>query len=466
MRSLLLAAIGALVACGGHSGSPFDQDAAANEGQEGGPCFADATCAGDLVCRDGLCQQDFPPVLDDGGAEAAPPCVGLKCQQVTCGGGTTTTVTGTVYAPNGTLPLYNVIVYVPNAALDPIPSGAVCDKCGSTVSGSPVVTTLTDYLGHFTLKDVPVGTNIPLVVQVGKWRRSFNIPTVQQCQNNPMPKNLLRLPKNRTEGSIPKIAVATGGCDPLACILPKIGLDAGEFGVSSNGPQKVTLYVGEYGSGPNGIQPAGNLWNSASEMKKFDVALFSCECDEFNQDKTNPAVVQQYLDSGGRLFGSHYHYTWHKNLIPAYQGTAQWGYSSGTQPYLVDTSFPKGKALADWMNGPEVAASTVYGQVLINESRQDVSAVNPPTTRWIYGGQTIHYLSFNTPVGKPVAQQCGKAVHAGMHIGSGGGDVDSSFPSSCTKNLSAQEKVLAFLLFDLSSCIQDETKDPTPPPPQ
>lgn len=436
-----------LVGCGSTGNSVFD---ASTDG--------DTT---DAAVLDDTSIPEFP----DSSVEAAPPCTGIKCQQVTCGGGGKTTLSGTVYAPNGTLPLYNVVVYVPNAPLAPITNGTTCDTCGSTLSGSPIVTTLTDALGHFSLENVPVGANIPLVMQVGKWRRQVTIPAVAQCQDTPLAAAVTRLPRNQLEGSIPKIAVTTGGCDPLACILPKIGLDASEFGVNSNGAQKVTLYAGTGGSGPAGIQSAGTLWNNAAELKKFDVALFSCECSEYNNTKTNPAAVQQYLDSGGRLFGSHYHYTWHKNLIPAYKNAAQWGPSASGTPYLVDTSFPKGKALADWMSGPEVQASTVYGQVLINEPRYDVGAVNAPTTRWIYGGGTTHYLSFNTPVGQPVANQCGKAVHAGMHIGSGGGTVSASFPVGCTASLSAQEKVLAFLFFDLSSCVGDDTKPPVPPLP-
>ncbi len=467
MRTSIIAFVvaGVFVACGSKGGSPFNKDASGTTGEEGGPCNPDGTCNTGLICADAICVKDDNPFLNDGEAEGAPPCIGLKCQQVNCGGPTTTTVTGTVYAPNGTLPLYNVIVYVPNAPLDPIPTGAVCDMCGSTVSGAPVVTALTDHLGKFTLKDVPAGTNIPLVVQIGKWRRSFTIPQVQSCANTALPKSMLRLPKNRKEGNIPKIAVTTGGCDPLACILPKIGLDAAEFGVNSGGMERVTLYAGQSGSGPNGIQQAPTLWSNAVELKKFDVALFSCECDEYNGDKTNPAAVETYLNSGGRLFGSHYHYTWHKNLIAAHAGTAQWGFSTPGTPYKVDTSFPKGKALADWLFGPEVMGSTVLGETTINEPRYDVSGVNAPTTRWIYGGTTTHYLSFNTPAGKPVKQQCGKAVHAGMHIGSGGGTVDASFPAGCTMSLSPQEKVLAFLFFDLSSCIQDETMIPKPPDP-
>src|SRR6476659_6194746 len=41
-------------------------------------------------------------------------CGGLQCQQMDCGAQPPTTLTGKVCAPNGTLPLYNAIVYVPN----------------------------------------------------------------------------------------------------------------------------------------------------------------------------------------------------------------------------------------------------------------------------------------------------------------------------------------------------------------
>src|SRR5688572_27243173 len=80
-----------------------------------------------------------PQLLSDGGE----PCVGMQCQQVRCENGETT-VTGTAYAPNGTLPLYNVIVYVPQSKLDPLPKGATCDKCGAAVSGAPIVSALSD----------------------------------------------------------------------------------------------------------------------------------------------------------------------------------------------------------------------------------------------------------------------------------------------------------------------------------
>ena len=93
--------------------------------------------------------QDEDPFFEfpDASVEAAPPCTGLKCQQVTCSSGKTT-VSGTVWDPAGRNPLYNVVVYIPNTDLDPIPHGPKCDSCGgANISGSPIVTALTDPYG-------------------------------------------------------------------------------------------------------------------------------------------------------------------------------------------------------------------------------------------------------------------------------------------------------------------------------
>jgi hypothetical protein len=118
--------------------------------------------------------------IGDASREAQAPCVNLQCAQAKCPSGSETTLTGTVYTPNGKLPIYNAIVYVPNGPVAPNAKGVTCDKCGTVASGSPVVSTLTDSAGKFKLEKVPVGANIPLVIQSpNALRIRFRIRTSQ-----------------------------------------------------------------------------------------------------------------------------------------------------------------------------------------------------------------------------------------------------------------------------------------------
>jgi hypothetical protein len=189
-------------------------------------------------------------------------------------------------------------------------------------------------------------------------------------------------------------------------------------------------------------------------MKKFDIVINSCECSEYNDTKTSPDLLRQYADLGGRVFGSHFHYTWTRNLVPQWQGTANWASGQSTTPDLVDMSHADGQALAQWLVA--VQASGVPGQITLGQKTPAVSTVTPPTTRWLMSSgnpATTHYLSFKTPVGAMPAEQCGKVVYAGLHVASG--TVNASFPTGCSAGLTSDEKALVFLLFDLGQCIPD-----------
>ena len=361
-----------------------------------------------------------------------------------------TALTGKVFAPNGTLPLYNVSVYIPVEDPPPFPAGVQCTTCNS-LPGNAVTNTVTDAEGKFRLENVPTGTGFPIIITTGKWRRRIQMPPVGQCVDNAIPDGMFRLPKNKSEGEMPHIALVTGGCDPLGCILPKLGIDATEFGTDSNGPHAVTFYNGGSGSAPGTPQAAEALWGNLNEMKKFDIVINSCECSENNTNKTAPDLLRQYADLGGRVFGSHFHYTWGKTLIPQWTAMATWTGGTSSTPDLVDTSHTDGQALSQWLVA--VGASTVPGQIQLSQKIPNVSGVATGTKRWLMSSgtpSTTHYLSFKTPIGLMPENQCGKVVYAGMHVASG--TVNASFPSGCSSGLSPDEKALVFLLFDLGSC--------------
>jgi len=140
---------------------------------------------------------------------------------------------------------------------------------------------------------------------------------------------------------------------------------------------------------------------------------------------------------------------------------------------MVDQSFPKGVALAEWL--VNVSASTTKGQLFVREAQHTVDAVNTSVAqRWIYAdnvkdingasvSKSVQYFTFNTPIGTPADNQCGRLVYSDIHVASGD-TIGAPFPSGCaTMNLTPQEKALEFMFFDLTSRVCDDTKPPPPP---
>jgi hypothetical protein len=409
-------------------------------------------------------------------------CVNLQCQQLSCTGGAHTTVSGTVYAPNGTLPLYNAMVYVPNAPVPALPTGLSCDRCGVLPAGSPLVGALTDTHGAFTLKDVPVGTNIPLVIQVGKWRRQVTIPSVKACVDNPLTDpDMTRLPRKRSEGDMPRMAITTGACDDLICLMEKLGIDPSEWGVAGEGAAltfyegtKTALPVGEFDSHLGKMTGAADLFGDLAQLEKYDMVIASCECSEPTVPAGAYQAMTDYLAEGGRLFSTDLQYVWYKNSTdPNLSGAVQinpdildkQNLDTGLSPIGLDASFPKGQALVDWLAflDPQAPRASVGSQVV---GVDFVGVTQPAWQIWGRSASTMapstsrpRFLSANMPAGLPAEQQCGRAVHLDAHISVIPLDV---FPASCGTDLKEGEPVMAFFLFDAAACIQDDT---LPPPP-
>jgi hypothetical protein len=423
----------------------------------------------------------------------------------TCPSGQHTTISGTVYDPAGANPLYNVVVYVPasSASLPAIPEGVTCDKCsGAQATGVSVA--LSDSSGHFVLHDTPAGTNVPVVVQIGKWRRRTTIPSVTACQDNPLTDaNLTRLPRNQSEGHLPQIAVSTGHSDALECLLRKIGIDDSEF-TTDAGKGRVHMYVGCVGSdgvafganqfaanlGGGSFPSSTTLFADPAKLATYDVLVLSCEghkCPDIQTD-ANGANLKAFADEGGRVFLDHLHFNWlnHTNIRSWENAVDINGVGTDlADPFTVDvdTSFPKGMAMSQWLTA--TGASTTPGELVIHAGQFSINKTIPPySQQWIHtndmitidgtdtGDPAVEYLTINTPVEDAVSDagaQCGRMVYTDLHVSAGPtsdfSHDDTPFPGGCvTTSLSAQEKALEFMLFDLSSCVEQESMTPEPPP--
>jgi hypothetical protein len=359
-------------------------------------------------------------------------------------------------------------------------------QCAGTASGKPIASAITDASGHFVLDNPPAGANIPLVLQVGKWRRQVTIPQINRCMDNPIDDHdLLRLPRTQSEGHMPLIAVSTGHSDALDCLLRKIGIADSEFTTNAESG-RVHMYVGaggviasDHGAGANHFA-SGEMFPDAyrtllanpSKLDAYDILVLQCEGQSPDLTMFPYAPnLRRYADGGGRVFAEHVHNIWIRDGLPPWPATGDWIGSGPDLPSpttgTVDTSFPKGMALASWL--VSVGASTTMGQISLMAGQNSIDGVYTPTQQWIYTQtpMTTQYLTFNTPLEVAENQQCGRVVFTDVHVATGDSShPDVAFPMGCTTgaNTTPQEKALEFMFFDLSSCIQDDRRPPEPPP--
>jgi hypothetical protein len=347
--------------------------------------------------------------------------------------------------------------------------------------------------GKFTLANVPAGKDVPVIIQTGKWRRTITVPTVTECAETALGAAETRLPKNKSEGYMPKIAISTGSADALECLVRKLGIDDAELGTDggagqfhlyadtgAGGGMGANKFAGGFPGGTGNFADSKALWNEADKLKRYDIVILSCEGGQHQETKSQAALdaMKAYADFGGRVFLSHWHNIWVEGSTQAdpdvrqaptvwagATGVATWNNSPTTFTTPPDTidevNNPKGMSFATWMQN--VGGSPQRGVIPIeaNTGKQTCTAVDPKKAeRWVYwqngGIQYPQMFQFTTPAEAPAGERCGKVVFSDMHVsGDSTSATGSAFPGGCSAApLTPQEKALAFMFFDIASCVQ------------
>ena len=517
------------------------------------PCTPLTTCPSGVNCGpwpDGCggvitsCGKCTSPAICGGGGVASQcgtssttgPCdAGLKCDLNECDGGSPTVLKGTIYdpavagatwtggKPSLGNPLYNIVVYVPNTTPSALTHGQPsCESCSSLYTGDPIVSTTTDTNGNFVLTGVPVPAsgNVPIVIQVGKWRRQWVWPGVAKCGTTTATQaqetNYLHLPgaastatpsPTTTMDDLPQVAVSTGSADSMECLFKRIGFAANEYVCGWNGGTG-HLHIFQGGGGNGGNTTAGcnassptSLWDKDADLNNYDILVLSCEGTETSGAKTQ--VLHDFASVGGRAFASHFHYSWFNQPPYSAENLGTWaptanyifndpaGNNNQLNANIVETLADGGTPFKTWLGNVSALGTNgaPAGELFIDQPRYNVqvTAANTPSKVWIVpdnstyyyqnsGGtivtlppNTAQYFSFDTPTGgtgDAGAPYCGRIVYSDLHVGSAAGDYGSSstVPGGCaTGALTPQEKALEYMLLDLASCVGSDTNLPNPP---
>ncbi|MFO0671168.1 MAG: hypothetical protein U0235_16330 [Polyangiaceae bacterium] len=483
---------GGFAKCGGNlkaldgGGSICVPKDCAAQGKNCGP--ASDGCGHQLQCGD--CTL---PQICGGGGQAGVcgglPCTGLCQNQVTCPGNGTTRFKGRVVA--GTQGVYgspdpvpNVVVYVPNGTVQKFSAGVQCSQCGAEVTGNPLVQTTTDYLGNFSLDNVPVPPSgkVPVVIQLGRWRRQLKFD-VTACTDNVLGD--IHMPRNHNEGDIPLTAISTGSWDAMECVLLKMGIDESEFTVPGGGG-RIEMYQG------NGVDHVGTTpdesvltetLNGPTKLDKYDQVLLPCWGEDprvgshdYSVNNVKSATAKKnlvdYTKHGGRVFATHFSYAWLFDNAP-FDGTATWVSDSEptTATANIQTSPGPVNTFYQWMNALS-ANGSVAGQFTMNAPRYNFSAIDAAkSTLWVNATDPQAPTStrgrrrrrraslYSTRSTRPSARRAsGRVVFSAFHVtvvtSQSGTTSGQTFPDECVKGpMSPQEKALEYLIWDLASCV-------------
>ena len=236
------------------------------------------------------------------------------------------TLTGTVWAPNGVIPVSGALVYTSAGAPDGIPQEVYCAECQELDCDDRFTTTAAD--GSFTLNTFAQGANY-LVVQKGQFLRYTPINFGAGAEA--LDDELTTLPGENDPDNglfIPLIAVGDGTFDRLEDGLGKFGL--GDT-LIENFEEQLVPGTEPFELWDNGRDPASDgftsqgtfaeLISSPANLARYHMIFAPCSSDTYVSSLTpeNIQNIRDWVAAGGRWYVSDWANEWLIQVFPEYQ---------------------------------------------------------------------------------------------------------------------------------------------------
>lgn len=374
-------------------------------------------------------------------------------------------LTGTVYAPNLTLPISGALVYVTSGPVEPPPDGVYCAECVKLDCNTP--STFTEPDGSFNLP-VQSGPNQKLVVQKGQFLRVVDLsiapgPTALAADQTNLPGRW-----DPAAGMwIPRIAVYNTSPDKVKNVLAKFGLGQVDgSGALVAGTENFTLV--------SDISAA--FLEDLAEMNKYHIIFVPCAATKYWPGAPNvPALrrdnVQAYVAAGGKWYATDHSNEYIEVPFPEYQEFHSPGMpdiqpaydSNGTvvDPELLAWLQALPPGLKDIGNGYPTLNNLPGITTRLNYSGIDV--ISPVIVKDMEGKDVDvgHHTWVEGPCQSCANPQMVRPMAITGQYGCGR-MMYSTFENSSDNHpgLSPQELVLLYMILEIGVCFEE-----TPPPP-
>lgn len=288
-------------------------------------------------------------------------------------GGNSPTLMGRVWAPKYApgdvpagqeIPVFGATIYVTDTKPAPIPQQTFCEACIDTPQGS----VQSRHDGSFELPVTGTG-HYWLVIQKGPFRLEQEIDVTEGTTGLPPQSTTLPSKLDPANGAwIPKVAIARGNFDAIEDILGKIG-----FG-TMGGDNKLGTPDGEitfYTWGGTGPTNAEYLLQNISELRKYHIVFFPCSTLVDNavlSDQNTLKNIRQFVADGGKLYVTDWSGEVGDRAFPPQIQLGGTGYDSvGTYDPMT-------------LTGTLTQAGTANGSIY---DAEDGKAVDPDLSMWL-----------------------------------------------------------------------------------